>query len=259
MEKRGKVYLVGAGPGNPDLLTLRALRILESAEVILYDALLDPSFLEYFPRTAIAHYVGKRAGQHSATQTEIQDLLIKYATSGKTVVRLKGGDPFLFGRGGEELEALRASEIDYEIVPGVSSLTGGSSAAGFPLTHRGLSRQVLIMDGHTVLNEDTDWNWFAKFKGTIALFMGTSSIQKIANQLIDHGADPELPLALVENASLPEQKIGTLTLGEAARNGVPKNGTGPGIIYIGAVVGLRSKTDPSILDGQSHFPFGTEE
>ncbi|EQA45494.1 uroporphyrinogen-III C-methyltransferase [Leptospira broomii serovar Hurstbridge str. 5399] len=254
MDKKGKVYLVGAGPGNPDLLTVRALRILQNAEVILYDALLDPSFLELFPADAITHYVGKRAGQHSATQAEIQDLLIRYSLSGKTVVRLKGGDPFLFGRGGEELEAIRANGIRYEIVPGVSSLTGGSSGAGFPLTHRGLSRQVLIMDGHTVLNEETDWEWFARFKGTIALFMGTSSIQKIAGKLIQHGADSELPVALVENASLPDQKTTVRTLGVAAREGIPKIGTGPGIIYIGAVVGLLpSRTDFERTDMQ--FPY----
>ncbi|MCH1912955.1 uroporphyrinogen-III C-methyltransferase [Leptospira noguchii] len=232
----GKVYLVGAGPGNPEDLTLRAYRILTKAEVILYDALLDPSFLEIFPKSAIVHYVGKRSGAHSATQEEINQLLLSYAFSGKNVVRLKGGDPFVFGRGGEELIALVNHNIEYEIVPGVSSLNAGSSFAGFPLTHRGLSRQVLIMDGHTVLNEDTDWEWFAKFQGTIALFMGTSSLPKIADLLLKHGGSADLPVALVENASLENFNIQICTLKEAANSYLEKKTKGPGIIYIGKVV-----------------------
>ncbi|TGL62921.1 uroporphyrinogen-III C-methyltransferase [Leptospira sarikeiensis] len=238
----GKVYLVGAGPGNPELMTLKALNILKKAEVILYDALLDPSFLEYFPSSAIVHYVGKRAGQHSATQQEIIDLLVRYAEEGRTVVRLKGGDPFVFGRGGEELLVLRERKIPYEIVPGVSALSAGSSGAGFPLTHRGLSRQVLIMDGHTVLKEDTDWKWFAEFKGTIALFMGTSSIGQIAKNLIDHGASSFLPVALVENASLKTQKTTVTNLGKISEEGLSKQSSGPGIIYIGPVVNLIGET-----------------
>ncbi|AXR63597.1 uroporphyrinogen-III C-methyltransferase [Leptospira mayottensis] len=232
----GKVYLVGAGPGNPEDLTLRAYRILTKAQIILYDALLDPSFLEIFPKNAIVHYVGKRSGAHSATQEEINELLLFYALQGKNVVRLKGGDPFVFGRGGEELITLINHNIEYEIVPGVSSLNAGSSFAGFPLTHRGLSRQVLIMDGHTVLNEETDWTWFAKFKGTIALFMGTSSLSKIAGLLLQHGSDPELPVALVENASLENCNIQTCTLKDAADSCLEKKTKGPGIIYIGKVV-----------------------
>lgn len=234
----GKVYLVGAGPGNPELLTLKALRILEKAEVILYDALLDSSFLEYFPSSSIVHYVGKRAGQHSATQEEIQDLIVRYSLQGKTVVRLKGGDPFVFGRGGEELLTLRKHKIPYEIIPGVSALSAGSSGAGFPLTHRGLSRQVLIMDGHTVLLEDTDWKWFAEFRGTIALFMGTSSIEQISKKLVDNGASSLLPVALVENASLKNQKTTVTNLGKIIEEGLSKQSSGPGIIYIGPVVHL---------------------
>ncbi|PJZ56229.1 uroporphyrinogen-III C-methyltransferase [Leptospira barantonii] len=238
----GKVYLVGAGPGNPEDLTLRAYRILNKAEVILYDALLDPSFLEIFPKDAIVHYVGKRSGAHSATQEEINELILSYALQGKNVVRLKGGDPFVFGRGGEELIALINHNVEYEIVPGVSSLNAGSSFAGFPLTHRGLSRQVLIMDGHTVLNEATDWEWFSKFKGTIALFMGTSSLPKIADLLLKHGSPADLPVALVENASLENCNVQTCTLKEAADSYFEKKTKGPGIIYIGKVVQFLEKT-----------------
>lgn len=234
--KPGKVYLVGAGPGNPEDLTLRAYRILAKAEVILYDALLDPSFLEVFPKDAVIHYVGKRSGAHSATQEEINQLLLSYALQGKNVVRLKGGDPFVFGRGGEELITLINHNITYEIIPGVSSLNAGSSFAGFPLTHRGLSRQVLIMDGHTVLSEETDWTWFAKFKGTIALFMGTASLPKIAKLLLQHGSDPDLPVALVENAYLENCNIQTCALKDAADFCLEKKTKGPGIIYIGKVV-----------------------
>ncbi|EKO15477.1 uroporphyrinogen-III C-methyltransferase [Leptospira kirschneri] len=241
----GKVYLVGAGPGNPEDLTLRAYRILTKAEVILYDALLDPSFLEIFPKSAIVHYVGKRSGAHSATQQEINELLLSYALQGKNVVRLKGGDPFVFGRGGEELITLVNHNIKYEIVPGVSSLNAGSSFAGFPLTHRGLSRQVLIMDGHTVLNENTDWEWFAKFQGTIALFMGTSSLPKIADLLLKHGSSADLPVALVENASLENCNIQVCSLKEAANSYLEKKTKGPGIIYIGKVVRFLENKKPT--------------
>ncbi|QDK24475.1 uroporphyrinogen-III C-methyltransferase [Leptospira weilii] len=253
----GKVYLVGAGPGNPEDLTLRAYRILTKAEVILYDALLDPSFLEIFPKFAVVHYVGKRSGAHSATQEEINELLLSYALQGKNVVRLKGGDPFVFGRGGEELITLLNHNIEYEIVPGVSSLNAGSSFAGFPLTHRGLSRQVLIMDGHTVLNEETDWTWFAKFKGTIALFMGTTSLPKIATLLLQHGSDPSLPVALVENASLENCNVQTCTLQEAADSYFEKKTKGPGIIYIGKVIRFlenkRSVSAFSQVLGETRF------
>ncbi|EJO70978.1 uroporphyrinogen-III C-methyltransferase [Leptospira kirschneri] len=246
----GKVYLVGAGPGNPEDLTLRAYRILTKAEVILYDALLDPSFLEIFPKSAIVHYVGKRSGAHSATQQEINELLLSYALQGKNVVRLKGGDPFVFGRGGEELITLVNHNIKYEIVPGVSSLNAGSSFAGFPLTHRGLSRQVLIMDGHTVLNENTDWEWFAKFQGTIALFMGTSSLPKIADLLLKHGSSADLPVALVENASLENCNIQVCSLKEAANSYLEKKTKGPGIIYIGKVVRFLENEKPTLTFSQ---------
>lgn len=251
MSANGKVYLVGAGPGSPDLMTLRGLNALKKAEVVLYDALLDPEFLDYFPENALVHYVGKRAGQHSATQEEIQGLLVRYAKAGKTVVRLKGGDPFLFGRGGEELLALRENGIPCEIIPGVSAFSAGSSGAGFPLTHRGVARQVLIMDGHTVLQEETDWKWFAEFKGTIALFMGTSSIQKIAKKLLENGSSPFLPIVLVENASLESQKISFSNLGRTSDEGLPKHTSGPGIIYIGPVVNLSE-----FLQTQGRNTFG---
>lgn len=253
----GKVFLVGAGPGNPEDLTLRAYRILTKAEVILYDALLDPSFLELFPKSAIVHYVGKRSGSHSATQEEINRLLLSYALQGKNVVRLKGGDPFVFGRGGEELITLINHNVEYEIVPGVSSLNAGSSFAGFPLTHRGLSRQVLIMDGHTVLNETTDWEWFAKFTGTIALFMGTSSLPKIAKLLLDHGSPADLPVALVENASLETCQVQICTLREAADSYLEKKTSGPGIVYIGKVVQFLEQI--RIAQGSSRKSEGTNE
>ncbi len=255
--KPGKVFLVGGGPGNPQDLTLRAYRILTKSEVILYDALLDPSFLEIFPKDAIVHYVGKRSGAHSATQDEINQLLLSYALSGKDVVRLKGGDPFVFGRGGEELITLINHNIEYEIIPGVSSLNAGSSFAGFPLTHRGLSRQVLIMDGHTVLNEETDWEWFAKFQGTIALFMGTTSLPKIARLLLDHGSSEELPVALVENASLANCKIQTCSLKEASNSYLEKRTKGPGIVYIGKVVQFLQKDKSTAFF--SHISEGKNE
>jgi uroporphyrin-III C-methyltransferase len=237
--QRGFVWLVGAGPGHPDFLTLRGLRALQGAEAILYDALLDEAYFELFPPDAEAVFVGKRAGDHALTQTEINALLIAQARKGKKVVRLKGGDPFLFGRGGEEAMALRDANIPFEVVPGVSALNGVAGTAGIPLTHRGLSREVRILEGHGLLHEARDWDEQARFRGTTVLFMATGALPAIARKLLAHGADPGLPTALVENGCSPRQTIRVATLADAAACRMPMCSEGPGIVYLGPVIALQ--------------------
>ncbi len=236
---RGFVTLVGAGPGHPDFLTLRGLRALQVAEVILYDALLDEAFLELFPADAEAVFVGKRAGDHALSQDEINALLIAKARAGRKVVRLKGGDPFLFGRGGEEALALRDARLPFEVVPGLSALNGVAGAAGIPLTHRGLAREVRILEGHGLLHEPRDWDEQARFRGTTVLFMATGQLPAIARKLLAHGADPALPIALVENGCSPRQRVRVATLADAAAHRMAMCSDGPGIVYLGPVIALQ--------------------
>jgi uroporphyrin-III C-methyltransferase len=248
---KGFVSLVGAGPGNPDLLTLRGFKALRQAEVILYDALLDEAFQALFPSEAQAIFVGKRCGDDRGIQNAIHRLLIHHARAGKRVVRLKGGDPFIFGRGGEELLALAAAKIPFEVIPGLSALNGAGAAALIPLTHRGLSREIRIVEGHQLLSEERDWNGLAQFEGTLVVFMGKAILQSLAQRLIEHGAPKNRPLALVENASLPNQVITRIRLGEAAieRIGCTQ---GPGIAYIGPTAAF-----PDLLASPDHA-FDTE-
>lgn len=248
MTDSGFVTLIGAGPGDPELLTRKGLRAIRKAEVILYDALLDPSFLNLFPETATTVYVGKRAGQHSRTQTEINSLLVEYAKSGKRVARLKGGDSFLFGRGGEEILALRANGIEYEVIPGVSSVMSGSSENSFPLTHRGVSRQLLVMDAHTLLTGEEDWKWLRGYKGTLAILMGSKSSGTIAQTLLQLGFSPNLPIALSEASSLVNSDYHQSTLAEISGIGFSKKTKGPGILYVGKVLHFSSYASEKSLE-----------
>ncbi|WP_411823175.1 uroporphyrinogen-III C-methyltransferase [Leptospira sp. 'Mane'] len=241
---RGSVSFVGGGPGSVDLLTIRGLDRIQKAEVILYDALLDSSFLEIFPHDAICLYVGKRSGQHSRTQEEISALLVEYASENKTIVRLKGGDPSIFGRLAEELEALKKNEIPFEIIPGVSSVTAGAASMETSLTLRGVSRQVIILDGHTVLEDDKSWAGMENFQGTIAILMGTGKIRELAEKLMDKGVSPNTPMALAENISGKNEIFSTTILSDAKINGIPKTTTGPGILYVGeAIRNLLNRTN----------------
>ncbi|MEM7182150.1 MAG: uroporphyrinogen-III C-methyltransferase [Spirochaetota bacterium] len=235
----GFVYLIGAGPGNPDLLTIRGLKAIQASDIILFDALLGKEYLEVFPKNAKVKFVGKRCGKHSHTQPEINSMILQYALSGYKVARLKGGDPFLYGRGGEELLAIREAEIPYEIIPGVTSMNAASAAFQIPVTHRGISRKVLMVNGHGIQSlAIEEWQTMASFQGTIVIFMGTSSFQFMANKLLDHGARSNLPVALIENASLAAEQITISSLRDAASNGILKKTNGPGIIYIGDVIQL---------------------
>lgn len=235
----GHVTLVGAGPGHPDYLTLKGLRALETADVVVYDALLDTSFPSLFPPSAQSFYVGKRCGKHYSSQAEINALLIEQARLGHHVARLKGGDPYVFGRGGEEVLALRQAGIEVSVVPGVSSLNGVGALASIPLTHRGISRKVMFLECHAATLYQQPWDELARFDGTLVLFMSTKTIGTICGLLIDHGMGGQIPLALVENASFPTETVTLSSVGAVARGGLKPKTTGPGLIYIGEVVGLH--------------------
>ncbi len=259
LQTSGSVTLVGAGPGHVDYLSVKGLRILQQAEVILYDALIDASFHEVFPAHAKLMYVGKRCGAHACSQEEIQAILYEHAAAGLRVVRLKGGDPFVFGRGGEELLYLRERGIHCEVVPGMSALNAAGALAGIPLTHRGVAGAVMVLNGH---DREQDWAAVASFAGTVVIFMGKHRFVEIAGELLRHGAAPSLPFALVESASSVEQRTHFGVLGDAQSAPPTALCAGPGIIYIGKVVQVLRQAgqgcaevmlvNHSILEGTTH-------
>jgi uroporphyrinogen III methyltransferase/synthase len=246
-QKIGKVYLVGAGPGDPGLITVRGKRLIEKAEVVVYDYLASPKLLKHAPAVAELVYVGKRGGVcHAHTQDEINQMLIDYAKAGKMVVRLKGGDPFIFGRGGEEIEKLHAAGVPFEIVPGVTSATAAATYAGIPITHRGYTATVAFITGHEDPNKENsniDWAKLATGVGTLVVYMGIKNLPVIVGNLIKHGRDPQTPVAVVRWASTPEQRsvVGTL---ETITEIVKKEGIKPpSLIIVGEVVKLRNIID----------------
>lgn len=235
----GFVSLVGAGPGHPDFLTLRGLRRIEAADVILPDALLDEGFAGFYPAGALVVNVGKRCGRPSAAQEDIHGLMIHHARRGARVVRLKNGDPLVFGRGVEEAQALSRAGIPFEIVPGVSALQAGAAAAGLSLTHRGLNDEVRILQGHDVLDRPLDWAALAVPGPTLALFMATRTLPAIARRLLEAGAPPDLPVVLVENATGSSETVTRSVLAHAAAGHLKPLTGGPGIVYLGPAAGLR--------------------
>ena len=239
---RGEVYLVGAGPGDPDLLTLRALRAMQQADVILHDRLVAPAIVELARRDAERIDVGKRCGRHRMKQHEINRLMVRLALEGKRVVRLKGGDPLIFGRGGEELEFLQAHGIPFQVVPGITAATGCAAYAGIPLTHRGHAQACTFVTGHTEDGElDLDWAALARSRQTLVVYMGLGTLDELSRKLIAHGARPDMPVAAIENGTRADQHVVMSTLeniaGEVARARI----TGPALIVIGTVVGLRDR------------------
>jgi len=238
----GFVSLVGAGPGNPELLTLRALRVMQRAHVVLYDHLVARELLDFVRGDAERVYVGKVRDRHALGQHEINDLMVRLAREGKRVVRLKGGDPFIFGRGGEEIEALAAQGVAFEVVPGVTAAAGAAAYAGIPLTHRDHAQSCVFVTGHQMNGSlQLDWRAIARPQQTIAVYMGVGGLETICRRLIEHGLAPDLPAALVEKATLPEQRVieGTLaTLPSAAAGAAVKP---PALLIVGEVVRLRER------------------
>lgn len=236
----GEVYLVGAGPGDPELLTFKALRLMQQADVVFYDRLVSPAILEMTRRDATKIYVGKKSHFHCVPQTQINDLLIKYAQKGCRVLRLKGGDPFIFGRGGEEAEALVQHKIPFQMVPGITSAAGASNYCGIPLTHRDYSHSVTFVTGH-LKNDSLALNWqtLAQPGQTLVIYMGLSGIAQISKYLQKYGLCSQTPVAVIHRATTAEQQVVVGDL-ESIEKKIKKSGiTSPALIIIGEVVKLR--------------------
>lgn len=233
---RGSVALVGAGPGDPGLLTLRALRVLNEADVILHDALVDDAVLQLARRDADRIAVGKRAGAHSVPQDETNALMLRLAREGHRVVRLKGGDPFVFGRGGEELELLRANGIDAEVVPGITAAVACAAYAGVPLTHRDHAQSVRLVTAHARDSLDSlDWRALAQERQTLAVYMGVGLLETLQARLLAHGRAATTPFALVENGSRPEQRVVTGTLATLVERARAHAVQAPALLIVGEV------------------------
>lgn len=255
----GKVWLVGAGPGDPELMTLKAARVLGEADVVVHDRLVAPAILDLAPGRARKLYVGKQKARHALPQDDINALLVALAKDGLTVVRLKGGDPFVFGRGGEELLACRTAGVACEVVPGISAALAASASSGAPLTHRGLAQSVTFATGHAARGTgepELDWAALARPNHTVALYMALSTAPMIAERLIAAGRAGSTPVALIENASLPDERrlIATLaTLPEVAAML-----SGPTLLIIGEVAALaQASQQPG--EGQNSAGFQPDE
>ena len=241
----GQVMLVGAGPGDPELLTVKAARLIGSAKVVMHDALVGRGVLDLIPRSAHRIDVGKRSGVHKMSQAGIVELLIRLARAGHDVLRLKGGDPYVFGRGGEEAQALAAAGVPFTVVPGISAAQGAAASAGIPLTHRDHAAQLVCVTGHLRDSADgtraiqLDWAQLARPKQTLVVYMGLAALPLISERLVAHGLPPHTPAALVENATRQDQRCvsGTLaTLPALAREHAVK---APALLVIGTVVAMQ--------------------
>lgn len=237
----GEVTLVGAGPGDPELLTLKALRALQDADVILHDRLVPEGLLDMARRDAARICVGKAAGSIGSTQEQINALLIEHARQGKRVVRLKGGDPFIFGRGGEELEALAKAQISFSVIPGVTAAAGCAAYAGIPLTHRDYAHSVTFVTGHADREgREPDWRALAKPGLTAVFYMGLARVEQIASQLVAHGAATSLPAAVIAQGTLQNQRVVTGTLATIAAAAAASNIQSPALLVVGEVVSLHA-------------------
>ena len=237
---QGQVYLVGAGPGDPDLLTFRALRLMQKADVVVYDRLVSPQILELVRRDAEKIYVGKAKSNHTLPQEDINQLMVDEAKKGNRVVRLKGGDPFIFGRGGEEIQTLVEAGVEFQVVPGITAANGASSYAGIPLTHRDHAQSVVFATGHLRDNTiDLNWPALAHQNQTVVFYMGLTGLSIICEKLIEHGMPSDMPIALVQSATTEKQKVVTGTLSTILDNPETASMKPPTLIIVGSVVSLR--------------------
>ncbi|WNY27021.1 uroporphyrinogen-III C-methyltransferase [Methanolapillus ohkumae] len=240
--KTGKVYLVGSGPGDPDLLTVKARRLIDNAEVVVYDQLPGKAILDLIPKTAEKIDAGKYAGNHTLTQDEINAVIVQKAKEGKNVLRLKGGDPYVFGRGGEEAEELIKAGLSFEVVPGITSAVAVPAYAGIPITHRESNSMVTFITGHEDPTKDEtglDWELLAKFNGTLVIFMGVKMLERNCGELLKYGMNPKTPVALIERGTRPDQRVTIGTLDNIARLAVERDVKAPALTVIGNVVNLH--------------------
>lgn len=243
VQPTGHVSLVGAGPGDPELLTLRALRRIIDADVVLYDNLVGSEILALISQATEKHYVGKKAAKHTLPQDDVNNWLIRLAQSGRRVVRLKGGDPFIFGRGGEEMEALLAAGVPVEVVPGVTAATGCAAFAGIPLTHRDWAQSVTFATGHLKDGvPDLDWTGLSRPNQTVVFYMGISAVAGITKALIAHGLPPTTPVAVIYHGTRPDQRILIATLETLAQKINAEGLKPPALLIVGEVVRLYRPT-----------------
>ena len=239
---KGEVYLVGAGPGDPELLTLKALRLMQQADVVIYDRLVSPAIMELCRRDATKIYVGKARSNHAVPQEGINALLVEYASKGQRVCRLKGGDPFIFGSGGEEIQELFAAGVPFQVVPGITAASGCSAYAGIPLTHRDYAQSVRFLTGHLKEGSpELPWDELVYQNQTLVLYMGLVGLEKICEKLIEHGQRPDMPVALISKGTTPEQKVLVGTLADIASKVEENHIQAPTLTIIGDVVSLREQ------------------
>lgn len=242
----GKVWLVGAGPGDAELLTVKALRAINSADVIFYDYLVSEEIRVLFPKNIPAFYVGKAKNQHSIAQEDLNQLLVNQATLGLNVCRIKGGDPFVFGRGGEELLELRTAGIEAEVIPGITSASGCSTYADIPLTHRGLSQGCTFVTGHAEKSLDLNWNALAQLKHTLVFYMGLTRADEISAKLLAGGLAADTPVAIIENGCRKDQRNIISTLSEFPADVLREQVQSPALIIVGEVVRMKEKLQSTV-------------
>lgn len=241
-QTKGEVYLVGAGPGDPELLTFKALRLMQKADIVVYDRLVSPEILEMVRRDAEKIYVGKAKSDHAVPQEQINDLLARKALEGNRVVRLKGGDPFIFGRGGEEIETLIDQGVSFQVVPAITAASGAASYCGIPLTHRDHSKSVVFATGHLKDNTiNLNWQGLAQQDQTIVFYMGLTGLPIICEKLVEHGLASSTPAAMIQSATTPRQKIVTGTLENIQQKAEAAGIRPPTLIIVGSVVSLHKK------------------
>jgi uroporphyrin-III C-methyltransferase len=241
-KSKGIVYLVGAGPGDPELLTIKASKILQQCDVVIYDALMNPSILEYISPKAEKIFIGPSRDPNRITQKQVEDLMVKKANEGKIVVRLKGGDPFVFGRGGEEAEVLTKAEIEWDVIPGISSGLAVPAYACIPLTHRNCADSVTFITGHEGSGKPKiEWNKIKQFNNTLVIFMGIGNLSEIVKELIESNYKKETPIAVIESGTTEQQKIRISRLDQIVENANSDLIKTPALIVIGEAVKYREK------------------
>lgn len=259
----GKVFLVGAGPGDPDLLTIKALKAIQSADIVVYDRLVSEAIMALVPHGVTRFFVGKSCKQKVMPQEEIQELLVSLALKGNDVVRLKGGDPLMFGRGSEEALELAKHSIPFEIIPGITSAHGCGAYAGIPLTHRGLATGVRIITGHRTAEDDKDeplelnWQSLADEDTTLVVYMGLANLELIAVKLIEHGLQPTTPAAAISHGTLPSQRTIICDLANLAKKTAEAGLESPVLVIIGKVAALGAELEwfkTQTLDKSSDYP-----